>query len=53
MDNQKKYVAYVGTYTHGSSIGIHIYDIDNETRHLTERGVVPVHNSSYITKSMS
>lgn len=53
MDNQRKYVAYVGTYTHGSSIGIHIYDIDNETRHLTERGVVPVHNSSYITKSRS
>lgn len=53
MDNQKKYVAYVGTYTHGSSIGIHVYDIDNETRHLTERNVVPVHNSSYITVSRS
>lgn len=51
MDDQKKYVAYVGTYTHGSSIGIHVYDIDNKTRHLTERNVVPVHNSSYITKS--
>ena len=23
MDGQEKYVAYVGTYTHGSSIGIH------------------------------
>ena len=22
-----KYVAYVGTYTHGSSIGIHLYDV--------------------------
>ena len=28
---QKKYVAYVGTYTHGSSLGIHVYDIDMET----------------------
>ena len=51
MNNEKKYVAYVGTYTHGSSIGIHVYDIDNETRRLTERNVVPVHNSSYITKA--
>ena len=25
-----KYVAYVGTYTHGSSIGIHLYDLDVE-----------------------
>ncbi len=28
--DQKKYVAYVGTYTHGSSKGIHIYDLDVE-----------------------
>ena len=35
MNNEKKYVAYVGTYTHGSSIGIHVYDIDNETRRLS------------------
>ena len=27
---KKKYVAYVGTYTHGSSKGIHIYDLDVE-----------------------
>ena len=25
---QEKYVAYVGTYTHENSIGIHVYDID-------------------------
>ena len=50
---EKKYVAYVGTYTNGSSIGIHIYDIDPETWKMTERGVVPVHNSSYLTKSYS
>ena len=47
---QKKYVAYIGTYTHGSSIGIHIYDMDMETRTLKERSVIPVHNSSYVTK---
>ncbi len=49
--DQKKYVAYVGTYTNGSSIGIHVYDIDLETQTLTERNVVPVHNASYLTKS--
>ena len=27
---QEKYVAYVGTYTHENSIGIHVYDIDME-----------------------
>ena len=48
---QKKYVAYVGTYTNGSSIGIHVYDIDLEQGKLKERNVVPVHNASYITKS--
>ena len=48
---EKKYVAYVGTYTHGSSIGIHVYDIDVENGKLTERNVVPVNNASYITKS--
>ena len=51
--DEKKYVAYIGTYTHGSSIGIHIYDIDTKNRTLTERNVVPVHNSSYVTKSRS
>ena len=51
MDRQKHYVAYVGTYTHGSSIGIHVYDIDVENGTMTERNVVPVHNASYITKS--
>ena len=35
----EKYVAYVGTYTHGSSIGIHLYDVDVEEGTLTERKV--------------
>ena len=45
----KKYVAYVGTYTNGSSRGIHVYDVDVEGQRLKERNVVPVHNSSHIT----
>ncbi len=50
-NSEKKYVAYVGTYTNGSSIGIHIFDVDMEHGRLKERGVVPVHNASYLTKS--
>ena len=49
--SQEKYVAYVGTYTHGSSIGIHVYDLDVENGHMTERNVVPVNNASHIAKS--
>ena len=47
----QKYVAYVGTYTHGSSIGIHIYDVDVKEGTLQERKVVPVDNSSYVRRS--
>ena len=49
--DQKKYVAYVGTYTHGSSKGIHIYDLDVENGRAVERKVVPINNPSYIKKS--
>ena len=28
---KKKYVAYVGTYVHGSSKGLNVYDVDVET----------------------
>jgi 6-phosphogluconolactonase len=48
-----KYVAYVGTYTHGESKGIHIYDVNVEEGTLTERKVVPVNNSSYICRSVN
>ena len=48
---EKKYVAYVGTYTHGESKGIHIYDLDVENGGMTERKVVPINNPSYIKKS--
>ena len=36
---KKKYVAYVGTYTHGTSKGIQVYDVDVEKRntHRTKR----------------
>jgi len=48
---KEKYVAYVGTYTHGHSEGIHIYDLDAKEGRMTERKVVKIHNPSYITKS--
>ena len=48
-----KYVAYVGTYTHENSIGIHVYDVDTETGALTERSVAPINNPSYIVRSKS
>ena len=41
--SEKKYVAYVGSYTHGSSRqGIHVYDVDVENGTLTERSSVEV-----------
>lgn len=49
----EKYIAYVGTYTHGSSIGIHLYDVDVEEGTLSERKVVPVNNSSHICRSLN
>lgn len=48
---KEKYVAYVGTYTHGSSKGIHIYDVDVEEGILTERSEVAVRNASYLATS--
>ncbi len=46
-----KYVAYVGTYTHENSIGIHVYDVDIEKGALTERSVIPINNPSYVAVS--
>lgn len=48
---KEKYVAYVGTYTHGSSIGVHVYDLDVENGYMTEREVIPVNNASHVAKS--
>ena len=53
MAQQEKYVAYVGTYTHGTSIGIHVYDINIEEGIMTEREVIPVNNASHMAKSYS
>ena len=33
----KKYVAYVGTYTHGTSKGIQVYDVNLEEKVLSQR----------------
>ena len=49
--SEDRYVAYVGTYTHGSSVGIHIYDLDVAEGSMTERTVVPISNPSHLTVS--
>lgn len=46
-----KYVAYVGTYTQGESIGIHIFDMDIENGVIRERKTIPVSNASHMTIS--
>ena len=43
---QEKYVAYVGTYTHEHSIGIHIYDVDAEAGRMEKRKVINITNPS-------
>lgn len=48
-----KYIAYVGTYTHGSSVGIHIFDMDIEKGRISERKVVPINNPSDVALSSS
>ena len=48
-----RYVAYVGTYTHENSVGIHVYDIDMEKGRLTERSVAPINNPSNVVVSHS
>lgn len=52
MKNEK-YVAYVGTYTHQHSIGIHIYDMDVNGGSMSERKVVPINNPSNLIVSHS
>ena len=49
--SEEKYVAYVGTYTHGNSVGIHIFDMDVEEGSMKERKVVPINNPSHLTVS--
>lgn len=50
MSNER-YVAYVGTYTHGTSVGIHLYDVDTEKGAMIERKVIPINNPSHLTIS--
>lgn len=49
--DKKKYVAYVGCYTHGSSKGIQVYDVDVEEGTLSERDSVEVRNASHTAVS--
>lgn len=51
----KKYVAYVGTYTYGTSKGIQVYDVDVENGKLIERSEVNVSNASHtaVSKTVS
>ena len=41
----------VGTYTHGSSKGIQVYDVDVKNGTLTERSEVEVRDSSHTALS--
>lgn len=43
---KENYVAYVGTYTHENSVGIHLYDLDVTKGTMVERKVVPISNPS-------
>ena len=47
----EKYVAYVGTYTHETSVGIYVYDVNPDTGLLTEQSVAPINNPSDIINS--
>lgn len=49
----EKYVAYVGTYTHGKSKGITILDVDNAAGRMSIRDEVAVNNSSYLVVAHS
>ena len=49
----EKYVAYVGTYTHENSVGIHVYDIDMTKGALEERSVAPINNPSNLVVAHS
>ena len=50
-EKEERYVAYVGTYTHENSLGIHLYDLDIERGRMTERKVVQINNPSDVLVS--
>lgn len=51
--SEKKYVAYVASYTsgNGDKFGIRIYDVDAVNGRMKEKEKVSITNSSYITES--
>lgn len=49
--SKENYIAYIGTYTHGRSEGIHIFDLDVAAGKAKERKVVKINNPSYVAKS--
>lgn len=51
--HEDRYVAYIGSYTHGKCKGITILDVDNEKGRLTKRTEVSINNSSYLAVSNS
>ena len=53
MKNNKRYVAYVSSYTtqQQDNFGIRIYDVDLENGYLIEKDQVEITNSSYVTLS--
>lgn len=48
---KEKYVAYVSSYTMGDNYGIRIYDVDLKNGRMTEKDLVEITNSSYVTIS--
>lgn len=46
---KEKYVAYVSSYTMGDNYGIRIYDVDLKNGRMTEKDLVEITNSSYVT----
>lgn len=50
---KKKYVGYIGSYTHGKSKGITVCDIDIEEGMMTPRCEIEVDNPSYMCISNS
>ncbi len=48
-----KYVAYIGSYTHGKAKGITICDVDVEKGRFTKRGEAYINNPSYMAVSHS
>lgn len=51
FDYDKKYVAYVSTYTMKNKNGITIFDVDVEKGTMVERESIEITNSSYLTCS--